>query len=646
MKNTLRSLLHDRAVMESLNERRDELFRELGEAATDSLGEPTLDTLRPGDLAPQLDVLLAGRELAVSDTKGLTATEAIILLRGRPVLLVQRDTWQAPRSLEIVKWLGSPDDNSNTLRKCLPSVGRIEIISDDDQDYLGTGWMLSEDILITNRHVAEAFGTQRGSGFGFKNWPDGDAMRVRVDFKREYQQADLAQVGVRNVLYIAPAGDIFPDMALVRLERGGGRMPEPIELDEAPLAFNPGDPNDRPPLAVVGYPAEDIRNDAMASRQIFDGIYRVKRLSPGRVMSVTPNGRLLEHDCTTLGGNSGSPIINLATGRVCGLHYAGTYRSRNFAVTAGWLKAQLAELEPRRIFLPPESIEAGRTEVVQPRVRSPEHFDGRDGYRPEFLGEHPDLQVPLPEPDAELLALVAPTDIATDGELKYCHFSTMMRADRRLPLYTAVNIDGGKLFSFPRSRDVWWHDGRLDLDVQASEALYVGNPLDRGHLVRRLDPAWGDTREEAKLGEEDTFHFTNCAPQHEGMNQRTWLSLEDYILGNANILNFKASIFTGPVFGDADKSYRGLQLPQEFWKVAVMVNQATGMLSATGYLLSQADLIKGLEFVYGQYRTYQVPISMIELKTGLRFELGMYDPLDSTEGTPVREVLVPQDMVL
>jgi endonuclease G len=221
-----------------------------------------------------------------------------------------------------------------------------------------------------------------------------------------------------------------------------------------------------------------------------------------------------------------------------------------------------------------------------------------------------------------------------------------MRADRRLPLYTAVNIDGGKLFSFPRSRDVWWHDGRLDLDVQASEALYVGNPLDRGHLVRRLDPAWGDTREEAKLGEEDTFHFTNCAPQHEGMNQRTWLSLEDYILGNANILNFKASIFTGPVFGDADKSYRGLQLPQEFWKVAVMVNQATGMLSATGYLLSQADLIKGLEFVYGQYRTYQVPISMIELKTGLRFELGMYDPLDSTEGTPVREVLVPQDMVL
>lgn len=646
MKNTLRSLLHDRAVMESLIEQRDELRHELEVAATVAGGPPALETVSLEEAVPQLGALLEGRESALSDAKGLTATEAIILLRGRPVLLIQRDTWQAPHSAEIARWLGNPEDPGNPLRQPLPSVGRIEIVGDDDQEYLGTGWMLSEDILITNRHVAEAFGTRRGSGFGFRNWPDGNEMRVRVDFKREYQQTELCQVGVREVLYIAPGGDIFPDMALVRLERGGQPLPQPIALDEAPLAFDPGDPSDRPPLAVVGYPAEDIRNDAMVSRQIFDGIYRVKRLSPGRVMSVTPNGRLLEHDCTTLGGNSGSPIINLATGRACGLHFAGTYRSRNFAVTSGWLKAQLAELEPRRIFLPPEEGEAGLGEARRPRVRSPEHFEGRDGYQPEFLGEHPDVHVPLPELAPELHGRVAACGAATGGELKYRHFSAVMHAGRRLPLYTVVNIDGAKLFAFPRGRDVWWLDGRLDIDVQAGEALYVGNPLDRGHLVRRLDPAWGDTREEAKQGEEDTFHFTNCAPQHGGLNQRTWLSLEDYILGNANTRNFKASIFSGPVFGDADKSYRGVQLPQEFWKVAVMVNAATGMLSATGYLLSQADLISGLEFVFGPFRTYQVPISMIESKTGLRFELGLYDPLNRTEGTPVREVHGPQDLVL
>ena len=48
----------------------------------------------------------------------------------------------------------------------------------------------------------------------------------------------------------------------------------------------------------------------------------------------------------------------------------------------------------------------------------------------------------------------------------------------------------------------------------------------RGHLVRRLDPMWGTRWKEAS---EDTFHFTNAAPQHKNLNQRTWQNLEDYI---------------------------------------------------------------------------------------------------------------------
>ena len=63
---------------------------------------------------------------------------------------------------------------------------------------------------------------------------------------------------------------------------------------------------------------EDPRNDAFAMRDIFKGVYNVKRLSPGWVSGVRPDGKLLEHDCTALGGNSGSVVLNLATGKVCG----------------------------------------------------------------------------------------------------------------------------------------------------------------------------------------------------------------------------------------------------------------------------------------------------------------------------------------
>ena len=97
--------------------------------------------------------------------------------------------------------------------------------------------------------------------------------------------------------------------------------------------------------------------------------------------------------------------------------------------------------------------------------------------------------------------------------------------------YTAVNIDGRQTVSIPRDRDVWYFDPRLAREDQIGPDLYERNDLDQGHLVRRADPVWGRS---AATANEDTFHFTNCAPQHARLNRRTWLGLEDYILKNAD----------------------------------------------------------------------------------------------------------------
>jgi len=83
-----------------------------------------------------------------------------------------------------------------------------------------------------------------------------------------------------------------------------------------------------------------------------------------------------------------------------------------------------------------------------------------------------------------------------------------------------------------------------------------------------------------------------------------------------------------------------------------MVKQ-DGQLSATAYLLSQEQLIKGLEiapeaFSYGAYRTYQVPVRRVAELTGLSFgELPDADPLAQQESTSeVREIGGPADLVL
>ena len=150
-------------------------------------------------------------------------------------------------------------------------------------------------------------------------------------------------------------------------------------------------------------------------------------------------------------------------------------------------------------------------------------------------------------------------------------------------------------------------------------------------MVRRLDPVWG---EKAIQANNDTFHFTNSSPQHKNLNQKIWLDLENYILKNAQNHNLKVSVFTGPVFRSDDMIYRGkFKIPAEFWKVAVIIKD-DGNMSATAYLQTQKNMIENLEFAYGKYKTYQVPVSRIEEITGLNFEnLTNFDPIAKIESS-------------
>jgi endonuclease G len=146
-----------------------------------------------------------------------------------------------------------------------------------------------------------------------------------------------------------------------------------------------------------------------------------------------------------------------------------------------------------------------------------------------------------------------------------------------------------------------------------------------------------------------------CALQHADFNRNrtTWAGLENYILKNSDVEDLKVSVFNGPVFDESDPPYRGVNLPREFWKVVVMVKKDR-TLSATAYLLSQEALIQGIEeeFAFGEYKTFQVPISRIEALTGLSFHnLSDYDPLAgdesaALESTELHEVESFEDLKL
>jgi endonuclease G len=67
-----------------------------------------------------------------------------------------------------------------------------------------------------------------------------------------------------------------------------------------------------------------------------------------------------------------------------------------------------------------------------------------------------------------------------------------------------------------------------------------------------------------------------------------------------------------------------------------------GLVAAAAYVLSQAELLKALpeEFVFGEYKAFQLRVSGLEARTGLRFgELPEHDTFARTREVGAAEEL-------
>jgi endonuclease G len=203
-----------------------------------------------------------------------------------------------------------------------------------------------------------------------------------------------------------------------------------------------------------------------------------------------------------------------------------------------------------------------------------------------------------------------------------------------MPLFTIVNIDGRRLREINRktgeveTTETWYQDPRLKDGDQLEQPIFdAQHPriFDRGHMVRRIDPAWGSPST-AKVASDDTFHFSNCCPQIMAFNQHFWQGIEEYARANAGAEKLKITVITGPVFGKTDPDYRGIKVPREFWKIVVRVSDTDGKLRATGLVADQND---GLAKAFGDGNeaftdigkvvAFQKSIAAIEKLSGLSF---------------------------
>ncbi|NUP08218.1 MAG: trypsin-like peptidase domain-containing protein [Polyangiaceae bacterium] len=262
---------------------------------------------RAADAVRRSAELMARNEIPdVSDlprAADLAALEVCIRFM-RPALYVKGDRIAGAQQLKL------SDTSRKAIEALLPGIGSIGF--PESRKGVATGFLVGRRALATNIHVIRAITT------GKQPRPLTDAV---VRFDVEWDELERWKA-IRVVGEIVRHPTL--DWALLELAEDGPRPGLPLD------GALKSKPNDR--LLVVGHPNDDWRTPTWA-KAMYAGNWGVKRVSPGAVLRA--DDELLLHDASTLGGNSGSPVIDAESGRVVGIHAEGVWALENTAVRAG-----------------------------------------------------------------------------------------------------------------------------------------------------------------------------------------------------------------------------------------------------------------------------------------------------------------------
>lgn len=257
-------------------------------------------------------------DLTPEETFGL---ETVLLLYARPSLLVQDD-----QLASVPPFWNILEDEREDIELTQRGVGRIELLGHPELDWAGTGFLVTDNLLLTTRRTAEVF-----SEINNNNWQFRPGITTWMDFRSDYQNVSTAGCRVRGVFGVHETYDL----ALLEVEgpQLNGNSPTPIPLLGNPNTFNNNFYNR--PIYLTGYPIRDARrNEPEIVSRIFRDVYNVKRVQPGLLRGEFrfSNIPFLRHDAAPLGITAGSPIVDLETHLVVGIQLSGRYLDTSTAV--------------------------------------------------------------------------------------------------------------------------------------------------------------------------------------------------------------------------------------------------------------------------------------------------------------------------
>jgi hypothetical protein len=270
---------------------------------------------------------------------GLGALEAVVAFDGtRPSFLVKQSNIDFDSSLNSTAWQTDLKPYREQIAAHIACTARVEL----GEKHIGTAFLVTPDLVITNRHVAQAIASLTDPRMTLRSGVAIDFGREEWNERKSFDRRAVESVAFAGASAIgAPLDHRKLDLAVLRVSRSllsgalGAR-----HIDSSPIdrdAFSAA-----PFVATAGYPsnAELVVPGPIRSkfgevlRRLLEGDGGVKRFAPGVPVGSdgVPNGApwTICHDATTIKGNSGSPLMTLISGagasvNLAGLHYGGDW---------------------------------------------------------------------------------------------------------------------------------------------------------------------------------------------------------------------------------------------------------------------------------------------------------------------------------
>jgi len=197
------------------------------------------------------------------------------------------------------------------------------------------------------------------------------------------------------------------------------------------------------------------------------------------------------------------------------------------------------------------------------------------------------------------------------GDQEICHtnYAVIHRCSVKAPVAVFEHLTVAAMTGPAKRKDNFRPDPLVTPQCSASLADYaiVGKTHDRGHMA----PAGNNTQNDTIMSE--SFFLSNMVAQLANNNRGIWKQLETWERQWAAAPNTDFYIISGGIFDQGHPVIgNGLGMPTRLYKIIIEKNSK----QVQAYLMPNAAL------PVADLPKYQVPMSVVEEATNMRFNLG------------------------